>query len=131
MLKVPLLDPIDYETFTQRFLLANQPVLLTAKHTENWPARKDWVTPTGEVNVDFFLNYCPDVEVTVTDCHCDNNHDENQCQTVTIKKYFQEMYKNPPGRFYLKDWHFVKTMPSYTAYQVPEYFKGKTNYWGH
>ena len=36
-------DPISYTSFFQNYLLPNLPCLLSAKVTENWLSRKDWV----------------------------------------------------------------------------------------
>ncbi|KAK7084703.1 JmjC domain-containing protein 4 [Halocaridina rubra] len=124
----PRLDhPLPYDEFFREYMEKNTPCVFASDFTQDWRARKEWVTPIGAPNVDFFEISFGDAEVPVADCY-QKHYDSQEKKTFKLKNYIH--YWNGSreaacGRkqcLYLKDWHFVQTYPDYDAYTTLQYF---------
>lgn len=125
---------ISYGEFRDRYMKANEPILLTGL-MDDWRACRDWVSTDGQPNLSFFsLNFAKS-RVQVADC--DNKEFTDQKRLGMTVAEYMEYWGNLNDRFcetdfdgnrnnssslYLKDWHFVKEYPDYNAYTTPTFF---------
>ncbi|KAG5536941.1 hypothetical protein RHGRI_024390 [Rhododendron griersonianum] len=110
---------LSYSDFVQRYLLRNEPVVLTGL-MDDWRACKDWVA------------YCDTKEFT-----------DQKREEMSVSEFIGYWLEFSSGEFndasphefdgksllYLKDWHFVKVRirskeyPEYLAYTTPLFFR--------
>ena len=50
-------EPLDYDEFFREYLEKNQPCVLSERLTEDWRARREWVTQAGAPDVDYLLHH--------------------------------------------------------------------------
>ncbi|WOG95341.1 hypothetical protein DCAR_0414656 [Daucus carota subsp. sativus] len=120
---------ISYAEFAEKYMKKNQPVVLTGL-MDDWRACKDWVSPDATPNLSFFLSTpFASSRVQVADCATKEFSDQKRID-MSVSEFINEW----PGRtqkecqselkplLYLKDWHFVKEYPEYSAYRTPLFF---------
>lgn len=128
---------LDYETFENRYLAANRPVILTGV-TNEWRATKEWVNPEGGVDIDFLASNFRDLKVMATDTAV-RHRGGGPCKELTLKEYthwwkehkkerkeesqYGEVKDSGKAVWYVKDWHFAADVPNYNAYVCPEFFQ--------
>ncbi|KAG7614006.1 JmjC domain [Arabidopsis suecica] len=114
---------LSYGDFAERYLAKNQPVVISDL-TEDWRAREDWVSENGNPNLHLFATHFGKSRVQVADCHTREFTDQKRLEMSVTE--FVEQWTNKDSIeesvLYLKDWHFVKEYPDYTAYQTPPLF---------
>ncbi|CAO3614747.1 unnamed protein product [Cunninghamella blakesleeana] len=105
----------------------------------HWKARQEWIQPlvrsdnndnrnkknmdsipTMQPNYDYLKTLFGKVEVQVADC--EERDFTNQKRTFMPFDKFVDLWQKQPQRYYLKDWHFVKSFPNQDMYQVPDIF---------
>ena len=145
-------DIPTYQDFLKNHLLLNKPVVLGPALTETWKARQEWVTdnddfteynnnvnnekknekeqqeqqkqPKMKPRLDYLRDQFGSAIVGVADCVERDFTDQKRSEMS-----FEEFVKLwPNGRYYLKDWHFVRAFPEYHAYDVPKVFAGNIIY---
>lgn len=135
-------DPPSYQQFLAEHLLKNEPALIGPSLTAAWKARKEWILPvegrwadgppsdgpdpTTQPNFELLAQEFGNAEVQVADC-LQRDFTDQKRGDMTFEKFIDIWQSNDPqfaGRYYLKDWHFVKAFPEYKAYHVPDIFEG-------
>ncbi|CAH2043735.1 unnamed protein product [Thlaspi arvense] len=122
---------LSYGDFAERYLAENQPVVISDL-TDDWRAREDWVTENGLPNLHFFATHFGNSRVQVADCDTREYSDQKRLE-MSVMEFVQQWTNDSiedkrkdcdDGKsvLYLKDWHFVKEYPDYTAYQTPRLF---------
>ncbi|XP_057804465.1 arginine-specific demethylase JMJ20 [Salvia miltiorrhiza] len=121
---------LSYAEFVEKYLDKNQPVILTGL-TDDWRARKDWVSGDGKPNLRFFSDQFGGSRVQVADCAKREFTDQKRLEMSVSE--FIEIWINSSNSdnggadgkplLYLKDWHFVKEYPDYVAYSTPVFFR--------
>ncbi|XP_067685892.1 2-oxoglutarate and iron-dependent oxygenase JMJD4-like [Haliotis asinina] len=114
-----------YEEFFQRYLLPNRPCVISAKCTEGWRSRREWVL-AGKPHLDFFISHFGSAIVPVADCSQEkfSSHPKEEMSLKDYFKYWKEQTVSPGSKcLYLKDWHFNREFPKYKAYTTPIYFR--------
>ncbi|XP_060064308.1 2-oxoglutarate and iron-dependent oxygenase JMJD4-like [Ylistrum balloti] len=120
---------ITYDDFFQQYLLQNRPCIFSSELTQGWFSRRDWVDKaTGKPDLTFLKEQFGDAVTPVADCgqkkfssHCKEEMMMSEFLDYW-KRYISEGYPCSQKCLYLKDWHFTKAFPSYSAYSTPEYF---------
>ncbi|EFH42791.1 hypothetical protein ARALYDRAFT_332532 [Arabidopsis lyrata subsp. lyrata] len=110
---------LSYVDFAEKYLAKNQPLIISDL-TEDWRAREDWVSENGRPNLHFFATHFGKSRVQVADCDTREYTDQKRLEMSVTE--FVEQWTNNDSVLYLKDWHFVKEYPDYTAYQTPQLF---------
>ncbi|XP_052812566.1 2-oxoglutarate and iron-dependent oxygenase JMJD4-like isoform X2 [Mya arenaria] len=120
---------IEYQKFFVDYLLPNKPCIFSPNVTELWNSRKLWVTGDGKPNIAYLRKHFGDAVVPVADCKVEqySSHPKREMTLNEYLDYWQEYQAKdyPPDLpcLYLKDWHFTKAFPDYTAYETPVYFQ--------
>ncbi|KAF9425943.1 JmjC domain-containing protein 4 [Podila epigama] len=120
--------PPSYREFLEKYLEPNIPVLIGPTLTQNWRARQEWVTAEGKPDFERLRNQlCLEpVQVPVADCHAKDFTDQKR-STMDLRDFLDQWQAlsecGQPARIYLKDFHFVKTFPTFHAYETPEIFR--------
>ncbi|XP_058227406.1 arginine-specific demethylase JMJ20 isoform X1 [Rhododendron vialii] len=125
---------LSYSDFVQRYLLKNEPVVLTGL-MDDWRACKDWVLPDGRPNLPFFSTHFGSSTVQVAYCYTKEFTDQKR-EEMSVSEFIGDWLEFSSGEFndgksllYLKDWHFVKVRirskeyPEYLAYTTPLFFR--------
>jgi hypothetical protein len=137
-------DPPSYQHFLAEHLLKNEPALIGPALTAAWRARKEWTqpiakpttddhaipNPTTKPNFHFLLQAFGSAQVQVADC-LERDFTDQKRGFMTFAQFikiWQSDAQESTGRYYLKDWHFVKAFPDYHAYEVPDVFEGNSRY---
>jgi hypothetical protein len=129
------------EQFIVKHLSRNIPVVIDAKHIfkayregtltheelaafGQWNSLKDWVGNDEKLNIEFLKEHFGSTSVCVSECNVQEFSDQKKIDGATLQQYFDEYFplKNEGLFFYLKDWHFVRNYPDYSAYRVPPMF---------
>ncbi|XP_058227408.1 arginine-specific demethylase JMJ20 isoform X3 [Rhododendron vialii] len=104
---------LSYSDFVQRYLLKNEPVVLTGL-MDDWRACKDWVLPDGRPNLPFFSTHFGSSTVQVAYCYTKEFTDQKR-EEMSVSEFIGDWLEFSSGEFndgksllYLKDWHFVK-----------------------
>lgn len=132
-LSIPKIDSsaLTYDEFFQKYMLVNQPVLITNISGE-WECAKKWLKDQTSVDFEYLKSYLADRQVPVANCSKQhfNSHEKSE---ISLHKYldwwkeFVVSNHNPEiagELLYLKDWHLQKEMEDdCTFYTVPEYFQ--------
>ncbi|CAE6256125.1 unnamed protein product [Arabidopsis arenosa] len=114
---------LSYGDFAERYLAKNQPVVISDL-TEDWRAMEDWVSENGRPNLHFFATHFGKSRVQVADCDTREFTDQKRLE-MSVTEFVEQWTNNDAieeSVLYLKDWHFVKEYPDYTAYQTPQLF---------
>ncbi|KAM8967186.1 2-oxoglutarate and iron-dependent oxygenase JMJD4 [Pelodytes ibericus] len=130
-------ESFSYADFFHKYLLANLPCLLSAKFTESWGSRKEWVKPGNTPNWDHLLRTFGDAIVPVANCDVKeyNSNPKEQIPLREFVRYWRDYTENkcrsPKGCLYLKDWHMCREFPGQDVYQTPLYFSSDwlNEYW--
>nr|XP_006820145.1 PREDICTED: jmjC domain-containing protein 4-like [Saccoglossus kowalevskii] len=121
-------EELHYSQFFVKYMLPNQPCLFGSQVTSCWKSVKDWVTEEGRPNFKFLQDRFGRAVVPVANCagkHYDSQPKEDMLFTDYIKywkDYIDSDYSTDRKCLYLKDWHFNREYPGYTAYKTPVYF---------
>ncbi|CAH2281851.1 Hypothetical predicted protein [Pelobates cultripes] len=130
-------DSFSYNNFFQNYLVTNNPCLFSAKFTENWGSRKDWVTDSNSPNWHHLLQNFGDAIVPVANCDV-KEYNSNPKEQIPLREYityWRNYIKNnhlsANGCLYLKDWHMHRAFPNQDAYRAPQYFSSDwlNEYW--
>lgn len=127
---------LSVEDFCKVYMVPNVPCIFGNFVTEKWPCRRDWVAGDGTPDFDFLernYGYC---NVPVANCNEQKYYGQPRVQKSmkVFLKYWKQYRISSCGShqcLYLKDWHFVKDVPSYIAYETPTYFTSDwlNEYW--
>jgi hypothetical protein len=113
--RVPLAS-LSVAEFRRRFLIPNQPVLLTGA-TDGWRAGHEWTTPEGEPDLSALARLFGNSIVPVADCLRRGRRSE-----MTVNEYAAWWAGDRAGGsecLYLKDWTFAAEHSGYRAYETP------------
>ncbi|XP_041376873.1 uncharacterized protein LOC121389344 [Gigantopelta aegis] len=123
---IPHLDGCpSYEEFFLRFLLPNKPCVLSSEATAKWQSRREWVCKDGKPDFEFLRQHFGDAVVPVADCG-KQEYCAHPKQEMLLGEFLQYLCSDHAGSeecLYLKDWHFTRSFPDYTAYETPVYFR--------
>ena len=122
-------DSVDYNDFFRRYLESNTPCLIrNYKEMKNWQSCIDWVDTTRNAPKLSYFEKIIDINnhlVPVSNCGKRYFNSQEKCN-MTFKSFLMEwklsQANESPNLYYLKDWHFVKEVPDYDAYEIPNYF---------
>ncbi|XP_038879491.1 2-oxoglutarate and iron-dependent oxygenase JMJD4 isoform X2 [Benincasa hispida] len=124
---------LSYKEFVERYMEKNQPVVLTGL-MDDWKACSDWVDENRQPNLGFFSTHFGKSRVQVADCSTREFTDQKRVE-MSVSEFIDQWCKEPiqehglasdhgltnKSVLYLKDWHFVKEYPNYTAYSTPHF----------
>ncbi|XP_024970515.1 jmjC domain-containing protein 4 isoform X2 [Cynara cardunculus var. scolymus] len=125
---------LSYSTFVEKYLSKNEPVVITG-FMDDWRACRDWVFDDGRPNLQFISSNFGDSKVQVADCGSREFTEQKRFE-MSVSEFIDQWLEfsllehgnHPPSKLkgktllYLKDWHFVKEYPEYTAYTTPLFF---------
>ncbi|XP_059657918.1 arginine-specific demethylase JMJ20 [Cornus florida] len=125
---------LGYNEFVERYLVKNQPVVLTGL-MDGWRACRDWVSDNGKPNLQFFTTHFGNSTVQVADCGTKEFTDQKRIE-MSVSEFIDHWLDlsseecnnasthkcDDKSLLYLKDWHFVKEYPHYFAYTTPPIF---------
>ncbi|MFS7971729.1 putative transcription factor & chromatin remodeling &Metalloenzymes JmjC family [Helianthus anomalus] len=117
-------NEMSYTSFAEKYLSNNKPVVITGLMAD-WRAPKDWVSDDGRPNLHFISSTFGNSKVQVADCGSREFTDQKRFD-MTVAEFIDHWLKLSSvehGNLYLKDWHFVKEYPEYTAYTTPPFFR--------
>ncbi|KAL1519848.1 hypothetical protein AB1Y20_023351 [Prymnesium parvum] len=110
--RVPLAS-LTVEEFRDRYMIPNEPVLLTGA-THGWRAVAEWVTPRGAPDISRLAALFGASSASVVE-------EGGARRTMRLSEYADwwraRSAATPP--LYLKDWHLPALFPSYGAYTPP------------
>uniref|UniRef100_A0A2P2ICK6 2-oxoglutarate and iron-dependent oxygenase JMJD4 n=2 Tax=Hirondellea gigas TaxID=1518452 RepID=A0A2P2ICK6_9CRUS len=119
---------VSYNVFFREFMEANIPCIISKSLTQDWTAKKDWVSENGTPNVEHFATHYGSYEVPVANCG-QKHFDSQQKKTLILQDYinYWKHERNTDTEadskcLYLKDWHFVKAFPEQKVYTTPQFF---------
>lgn len=128
-------NELSYADFIEKYLSKNEPVVITGL-MDDWRACTDWVLEDGRPNLHFISSNFGGSIVQVVDCGSREFTEQKRCEMSvaefidrwldlsTVKHVSNSTNKlNGKPLLYLKDWHFVKEYPEYTAYTTPLFFR--------
>ncbi|XP_053324315.1 2-oxoglutarate and iron-dependent oxygenase JMJD4 [Spea bombifrons] len=130
-------ESFAYSDFFHQYLLTNTPCLFSAKFTESWGCRGDWVTSGGRPDWDHLLQNFGDAVVPVANCGI-KEYNSNPKERIPLREYIrywrdysENGCRSPRGCLYLKDWHMRREFPDRAVYSTPEYFSSDwlNEYW--
>ncbi|PKU29169.1 jmjc domain-containing protein 4 [Limosa lapponica baueri] len=130
-------ESFSYSDFFRDYLIPNHPCIFSAKFTEDWGSRRNWVTWDGKPNFDHLLQKFGEAVVPVANCDVKeyNSNPKEQLPFKEYIKYWKEYIKNgyrsSRGCLYLKDWHLSRAFPEQDVYTTPVYFSSDwlNEYW--
>ncbi|XP_060638673.2 2-oxoglutarate and iron-dependent oxygenase JMJD4 [Anolis sagrei] len=126
-----------YADFFKDYLIPNDPCVFSAKFTEGWGSRRNWVTPDGKPNFEYLLRTFGEAVVPVANCDV-KEYNSNPKEHLKLKEYIsywkehiKKNYRSPRGCLYLKDWHLHRAFPEQDVYTTPIYFSSDwlNEYW--
>jgi hypothetical protein len=113
---------ISFAYFAKCFLCENKPCLFQTGLTSSWKARQLWQID-GKPNFDYLEKEFGSVNVPVANCNVVefSSHSKDSWNFSKYLSYWRHHITSPnkDNLFYLKDWHFTKDFPSYSAYDLP------------
>ncbi|XP_031406956.1 2-oxoglutarate and iron-dependent oxygenase JMJD4 isoform X2 [Punica granatum] len=123
---------LSYREFVERYMKKNEPVVITGL-MDDWRACRDWVSEGGKPNLHFFSTHFGKSRVQVADCGTREFTDQKRVEMSVSQFVDQWLHCHGEDHadvstsernsiLYLKDWHFVKEYPVYTAYTTPLFF---------
>ncbi|XP_050798673.1 2-oxoglutarate and iron-dependent oxygenase JMJD4 isoform X3 [Gopherus flavomarginatus] len=108
-------ESFSYSDFFRDYLIPNHPCVFSAKFTEGWGSRRNWVTRDGKPNFDYLLQHFGKAVVPVANCDV-KEYNSNPKEQIPLKEYIsywkeyiKKNYHSPRGCLYLKDWHLYRT----------------------
>ncbi|XP_032634811.1 2-oxoglutarate and iron-dependent oxygenase JMJD4 isoform X2 [Chelonoidis abingdonii] len=108
-------ESFSYSDFFRDYLIPNHPCVFSAKFTEGWGSRRNWVTRDGKPNFDYLLQHFGKAVVPVANCDV-KEYNSNPKEQIPLKEYIsywkeyiKKNYHSPRGCLYLKDWHLCRT----------------------
>ena len=111
--RVPLSE-ITAEEFRERYMVPNEPVLLTGA-AQGWRATAEWIDHAGQPAVGELATLFPRSQVTVVD-------GAGRRQEMSLSEYSAWWAgRDGAAPLYLKDWHLPCHHPEYGAYDLPEH----------
>nr|XP_031359996.1 2-oxoglutarate and iron-dependent oxygenase JMJD4 [Lonchura striata domestica] len=130
-------DSFTYSDFFRDYLIPNHPCIFSAKFTEDWGSRKNWVTWDGKPNFEHLLQKFGEAVVPVANCDVKeyNSNPKEQLPFKEYVEYWREYirngYRSSRGCLYLKDWHLSRAFPEQDVYTTPVYFSSDwlNEYW--
>ncbi|KAK1433838.1 hypothetical protein QVD17_10756 [Tagetes erecta] len=117
-------NELSYSDFVNKYLSKNEPVVITGLMAD-WRACRDWVMDDGKPNLQFISSNFGNSKVQVADCGSREFTDQKRLE-MSVAGFIDHWLKLSSvehGNLYLKDWHFVKEYPEYTAYTTPLFFR--------
>nr|XP_043618126.1 2-oxoglutarate and iron-dependent oxygenase JMJD4 isoform X2 [Erigeron canadensis] len=132
-------DEMSYSEFIEKYLSKNKPVVITGI-MDDWKACKDWVLTSNDddgakttPNLDFISSNFGTSKVQVADCGSREFQRRFDMSVAEFIDHWRKLssveHRNHSTNelkgntlLYLKDWHFVKEYPEYTAYTTPLFF---------
>ncbi|XP_075779078.1 2-oxoglutarate and iron-dependent oxygenase JMJD4 [Pelodiscus sinensis] len=130
-------ESFSYSDFFRDYLIPNHPCVFSAKFTEGWGSRRNWVTQDGKPNFDYLLQHFGKAVVPVANCDV-KEYNSNPKEQIPLKEYIsywkeyiKKNYQSPRGCLYLKDWHLCRAFPAEDVYTTPIYFTSDwlNEYW--
>ncbi|KFV49392.1 JmjC domain-containing protein 4 [Tyto alba] len=130
-------DSFTYSDFFRDYLIPNHPCIFSAKFTEDWGSRRNWVTWDGKPNFDHLLQKFGEAVVPVANCDV-KEYNSNPKEQLPFKEYvsywkeyIKNGYRSSRGCLYLKDWHLSRAFPEQDVYTTPVYFSSDwlNEYW--
>ena len=122
-------DALEYDGFFRDYLETNTPCLIrNYNEMKNWQSCIDWID--YDTNAPNFHKFGMIIDVEnhfVPVSNCDKRYFNSQEKSdMTFKSFVKEWRQSEENEtlnlYYLKDWHFVKEVPNYKAYETPYYF---------
>ncbi|XP_067148165.1 2-oxoglutarate and iron-dependent oxygenase JMJD4 isoform X2 [Apteryx mantelli] len=108
-------ESFTYSDFFRDYLIPNHPCIFSAKFTEGWGSRRNWVTWDGKPNFDYLLQKFGEAIVPVANCDV-KEYNSNPKEQIPFKEYInywkehiKNDYRSSRGCLYLKDWHLSRT----------------------
>ncbi|XP_074350034.1 arginine-specific demethylase JMJ20 isoform X2 [Apium graveolens] len=119
---------ISYSEFAEKYMYNNEPVVLTGL-MDDWKACEDWVFPDASPNLTLFSSSFGVSRVQVADCATREFTDQKRIE-MSVSEFIRDWPERTQKEcdseskplLYLKDWHFVKEYPDYSAYETPLFF---------
>ncbi|XP_040405598.1 2-oxoglutarate and iron-dependent oxygenase JMJD4 isoform X2 [Cygnus olor] len=115
---VDFIDKVEsftYSDFFRDYLIPNHPCIFSAKFTDGWGSRRNWVTWDGKPDFDHLLQKFGDAIVPVANCDV-KEYNSNPKEQLPFKEYInywkeyiKNDYRSSRGCLYLKDWHLSRT----------------------
>ncbi|KAG6927510.1 jumonji domain containing 4 [Chelydra serpentina] len=130
-------ESFSYSDFFRDYLIPNHPCVFSAKFTEGWGSRRNWVTRDGKPNFEYLLQHFGKAVVPVANCDV-KEYNSNPKDQIPLKdyisywkEYIKKNYHSPRGCLYLKDWHLYRAFPEHDVYTTPIYFTSDwlNEYW--
>ena len=122
-------DSVDYNDFFRGYLESNTPCLIrNDKEMKNWQSCIDWVDRTRNAPKLSYFGKIIDINNHIVPVsNCGKKYFNSQEKSyMTFKSFLMEwklsQANESPNLYYLKDWHFMKEVPDYDAYETPNYF---------
>lgn len=125
-------EDLSPEAFRAEFMSKNLPVMISGL-TDDWRARREWVTKNGQPDVVAMAERFGDAKVLVVDC--DEQIDTDLKRREMPFREFAGWWRRSEGRkrasagadtrekLYVKDWNFVRDFPAYRAYDTPPHVR--------
>ncbi|XP_076906342.1 arginine-specific demethylase JMJ20-like [Bidens hawaiensis] len=119
-------NEMSYSDFANKYLSKNEPVVITGLMSD-WKACRDWVVVDDGIikpNLHFIASNFGSSKVQVADCGSREFSDQKRLD-MSVAEFIDHWLKPSTvehDNLYLKDWHFVKEYPEYTAYTTPLFF---------
>ena len=125
-------EDLSPDAFRAEFMSKNLPVMITGI-TDDWRARREWVTKDGQPDVVAMSELFGDAKVLVVDC--DEAIDTDLKRREMPFREFASWWQSSETRkraaagaaarekLYVKDWNFVGDFPAYGAYDTPPHVR--------
>ena len=114
-------DTLSYDDFVRKFMSRNLPCLIK-RDISKWQSRLDWANE-DKPNLDIMCREVPG-QLKVPVSHCSKRYfNSQQTSEMTFSQYMNYWRTSEKEELlYLKDWHFQRDVPSYKAYETPDFF---------
>ena len=125
-------EDLSPEAFRAEFMAKNLPVMITGL-TDDWRARREWVTKDGQPDVVAMSELFGDAKVLVVDCDEEIDTDLKR-REMPFREFARWWRSSATGKrasagadarekLYVKDWNFVRDFPAYRAYDTPPHVR--------
>ena len=125
-------EDLSPESFRAEFMAKNLPVMITGL-TDDWRARREWVTKDGQPDVVAMSELFGDAKVLVVDCDEEIDTDLKR-REMPFREFARWWRSSATGKrasagadarekLYVKDWNFVRDFPAYRAYDTPPHVR--------
>ena len=118
---------MTYEDFFKNYMAKNLPCLIQDL-MDDWPASKDFVTISGEPNLDYLDELIEDKNQEVPVCNCSEKYFNAQEKCSMSWQEYKTYWNGPRNEIlYLKDWHLSRLLCENNSekkifYQTPRFF---------